>query len=221
MSVCAGPGVVTNGLVFEVDAGNTKSYPGSGTTWTDLLGLATLTSTGTASYSSGAMDFAGGYARNDIGANALLDTQTPSMEIWVKAANFTQDKVLFERGSLNTQYSIIPWGGLFYWQVVRSPGGVSQTTFPMSGNVTNGTWIHLLGTFTSGSQNFYLNGALKTTGTNTGTLATGQTGVTVGAAGGGSYPYTCSVAVARIYNRALTAAEVAQNFNALRGRFGV
>ncbi len=40
MSVKSNIGVVTDGLVFYVDAGNTKSYPGSGTTWTDLVGSA-------------------------------------------------------------------------------------------------------------------------------------------------------------------------------------
>ena len=38
MSYKYGPSIVTDGLVFYVDAGNDKSYPGSGTTWSDLIG---------------------------------------------------------------------------------------------------------------------------------------------------------------------------------------
>ncbi len=38
MSVISGPNIVTNGLVLHLDAANTKSYSGSGTTWTDLSG---------------------------------------------------------------------------------------------------------------------------------------------------------------------------------------
>lgn len=33
-----GPNIVTDGLVLYLDAANTKSYPGSGTTWNDLSG---------------------------------------------------------------------------------------------------------------------------------------------------------------------------------------
>ena len=38
MAVCYNPRIVTDGLVLALDAGNSKSYPGSGTTWTDLMG---------------------------------------------------------------------------------------------------------------------------------------------------------------------------------------
>ena len=38
MAIIDGPRIPTSGLIFYLDAANTRSYPGSGTTWTDLSG---------------------------------------------------------------------------------------------------------------------------------------------------------------------------------------
>ena len=57
MSYGYGKSIVTDGLVFYVDAANSNSYPGSGTTWTDLIGSnnATLDNGPTYSSSNGAV----------------------------------------------------------------------------------------------------------------------------------------------------------------------
>jgi hypothetical protein len=77
----------------------------------------------------------------------------------------------------------------------------------------------------------YVNGAPLGTGSTTATAVTGigtTNDISIGGfgnngSGGGSYNYypKCSIANSKMYNRALTAAEVLQNFNALRGRFGI
>ena len=52
MSGVTGPNMVTDGLTFALDAGNVQSYPGSGTTWYDIVGSINGTSAGSPVYSS-------------------------------------------------------------------------------------------------------------------------------------------------------------------------
>ena len=59
MAVGYNPRIVTNGLVLCLDAGNTRSYPGSGTTWTNLTNNAVTTISGTTSFSTGSLSFNG------------------------------------------------------------------------------------------------------------------------------------------------------------------
>ena len=54
-----GPQIVTDGLVFCVDANNAKSYPGSGTTWYDLSKNINLTLTTVTSASANGIVFDG------------------------------------------------------------------------------------------------------------------------------------------------------------------
>lgn len=80
MSYSNGPRIVTNGLVLYLDAGSTKSYPGSGTVWTDLSGNnnnGTLTNGPTYnSANKGSIVFDGVNDHINIAANASLDTTT-------------------------------------------------------------------------------------------------------------------------------------------------
>jgi hypothetical protein len=86
-------------------------------------------------------------------------------------------------------------------------------------------WYQVVGTFTTGSRKLYINGVLVNSDTQTGTIATDTRGMSLGAYGGTSgtngYFYNGSLAICRVYNRELSAAEVSQNFNAMRGRFNI
>jgi hypothetical protein len=86
-------------------------------------------------------------------------------------------------------------------------------------------WFQVVGTYTSGSRILYINGVQVATDTQTGTIATNSSGMSIGAYGGNSgsngYFYNGALSICRVYNRVLTAAEVLQNFNAARGRYGV
>jgi hypothetical protein len=84
-------------------------------------------------------------------------------------------------------------------------------------------WYQVVGTFTTGSRKLYINGVLVNSDTQTGTIATNAGGMSLGAHGGptNAYFYNGSLAICRVYNRELSAAEILQNFNAMRGRFNV
>jgi hypothetical protein len=115
-----------------------------------------------------------------------------------------------------------------YWDAVDK----TILTFTVTGSYNNrvqsttntrtGAWFNSCGTYSSASTKIYTNGVLEGTIANQTLLS--QTGVKQGriAADSGTANYMGgNVAIAQIYNRALSAAEVLQNYNATKTRFGL
>ena len=226
MSVAAGPECVNDGLVFSFDARNTKCYSGSGTSCSDSIiqnaglveGGATFSSTG---YFSFVTD---DYLRfpNDTS----LDNQAFSVEVWAKTNATTQNGFWFEKGTVNSQYSLFQEGASIRWRSNVSGTGLVNMVSPTTATyIDTVDWFHIVGTCITGSQVVYINGASAGTGTTAGTFSTNTGGMSIGAYGGytgsHSYYYNGDIAIVRVYNRVLTAPEVDENFNAIRGRFGI
>ena len=227
MAIYDNPKIVTDGLVLCLDAGNRKSYPGSGTAWTDLSGRGNIGELiNSPTYNSSNLGYfqfvTDDYAR--IPNNTDLDTQTPSVEVWVKTNTTTQAGFWFEKGAVNTQYSLFQESTVIKWRQ-HIGGGVDnlQTTTATYMNTTN--WYQVVGTYTSGSRKLYINGVQVNSDTKTGTISTNSGGMSIGVYGGYSgsrgYYYNGNLSICRVYNRVLTQAEIAQNFNATRKRFGI
>jgi hypothetical protein len=226
MSVYAGPEIVNDGLVLCLDAANSRSYPGSGTAWTDLSGNGnTGTLTNGPTYNSSNLGFFQ-FVTNNFAAipnNVALDTQTPTVEVWVKTNETTQNGFWFEKGTVNSQYSLFQEGAFIRWRMKIGAITTLSTTTATYMNTSN--WYQVVGTYTSGTRRLYINGVLVTFDTQTGTIATNSGGMSIGVYGGfnGSrgYYYNGNLSSCKVYNRALTAEEIQQNFNATRGRYGI
>ena len=229
MGVSAGPDVIENGLVLALDASDINSYPGSGTTWTDLSGEGNVGElVNSPTYNSSNLGYfqfvTDDYAR--IPNNTDLDTQTPTVEVWVKTNAISQNGFWFEKGTVNTQYSLFQTSSssAIYWRQKFS-GGYTQLTVSTATYMNTSNWYQVVGTYTSGSRKLYINGVQVNSDTQSGTIDTNSGGMSIGVYGGYSggrgYYYNGNLAVCRIYNKALTASEIQQNFNALRGRFGI
>jgi hypothetical protein len=226
MGFYRGANVVTNGLVLAVDAANTKSYPGSGTTWRDLSGnniTGSLINSPTFNTTNGG-NF--GFVTDDyviMEENSALNTQTPSVEVWFKTNSIPQDGFWFEKGQVNTQYSLFQEGSNIVWRQC-TPFLQSQYT-SISPYVNTLSWSQVVGTFVSGDRRTYINGVLRTSDTQTGTIATNTNGMSIGVYGGFNggrgYFYNGNIATVRVYNRVLTASEIQQNYNAQKARFGL
>jgi hypothetical protein len=226
MALAHSPRIVTDGLVLCLDAGNSKSYSGSGTVWNDLSSNSMIGELVNApiynSNNGGYFQFVtDDYAR--IQNNLALDTQTPSVEVWVKTNNTTQNGFWFEKGTVNTQYSLFQEGTTIRWRM--NIGGITQLSVTTATYMNTSNWYQVVGTYTSGTRRLYINGVLVNSDTQTGTIATNAGGMSVGVYGGFSgargYYYNGNLAMCRVYNRALSADEIKQNFNALKGRFGI
>ena len=226
MGVSYNTKTVTNGLVLSLDAANRKSYLGSGNTWNDLSGI---NSSGelvnSPTYNSSNLGYfqfvTDDYVR--IPNNTALDTQTPTVEVWVKTNSTNQNGFWFEKGEVNTQYSLFQEGTTIRWRMYI--GGITQLSTTTATYMDTANWYQVVGTYTSGTRRLYINGVLVNSDTQSGTIATNAGGLSIGAyggyTGGKSYFYNGNESICRVYNRALSAAEIIQNFNALRGRYGI
>jgi hypothetical protein len=227
MAISYNSNIVTSGLVLCVDAGNPRSYSGSGTTWRDATSSGfNFTLTNGPVYSSSNLGFLT-FGVDDIataGYNTALDTQTPTVEVWVKTNALDQNGFWFEKGSVNSQYALFQEGQALRWRM-NIGGSITQLTATTASFMNTSNWFQVVGTYTSGSRILYINGVQVATDTQTGTIATNSSGMSIGAYGGNSgsngYFYNGALSICRVYNRVLTAAEVLQNFNAARGRYGV
>ena len=225
--------IVTANLVLHLNAGNTSSYPGSGSTWTDLSTSqvnATLTNT---TFTSPYLTF--------NGANSIAKTTdwptwngpAHSIETWFYAnwnpASTSPQSFIFEKGpAVNTQYSLyFENNGQMYYQTI---GLSNNLGIVASGNITANAWNHIVCTYNgAGTKTIYVNTVQKNQATGlTGVIAdspAGYNGSSIGAYGGGSgsnaYWLNGRIAITRLYTSALSAAQVAQNFNADAATFGL
>jgi len=228
MAIFTSTASVSRGLTFAFDAKNSKCYPGSGTSFRDL-GTDTNSSSGSfASYTAtdpGYISFNGSNGSGiQFPKNNIHDTQTPSVEVWVRTNATSQNGFWFEKGTVNSQYSLFQEGGSIQWrQYYTSPAGLNNLSTSTASYMTTGVWYQVVGTYTSGSRKLYINGSLVNSDTKSGTVNTNQAGIGLGAFGGGGagYPFNGDLAIVKVYNVELTADEVLTNFNSLRGRFGI
>ena len=231
MSNLYGPRIVTDGLVFNMDFSNPKCYSGSGSYCYDLSGnnfQGQLVNTPTYTTDGNNKFFA--FATNDyiiVPNSTILNTQTPSVEVWFKTNSTYQNGFFFEKGTVNTQYSLFQEGYVTTWRHKSGSTArdLDQTTTTLGINTSD--WFHLAGTFSSGLKKLYLNGILKYTTNDSSypTINTNTGGMSIGAYGGysgsHSYYYNGNIAIVKVYNKTLSADEILQNYNALKGRFGL
>jgi hypothetical protein len=89
-----------------------------------------------------------------------------------------------------------------------------------SSSYGNDIWNYVCGVYDGTNLSIYQNGTLSNSASYSGTIGTNSVSVRVGSANDGLY-FNGNIVQVQIYNKALTAAEIQQNFNALRGRFGI
>lgn len=226
MSAAAGPNIVRNGLVLCLDAGDRQSYPRSGSIWNNLASRtqnAELLNAPTFDNDKGG-NFSFNGSTNVVGIpnSTNLDTQTPSVEVWFKTNLLNQGGFFFEKGIVNTQYSLFQEGTTIKWRQ-NFAGSFNSLDITTATFINTTNWYQLVGTFISGNRRLYLNGKLIASDTQSGTISTNSGGMSIGAYGGYSggrgYYYSGRIAIVNVYNRNLTEIEVLQNYNALKGRF--
>ena len=231
--------IVQQGLVLNLDAGNPYSYAGAGTTWYDVSGNSyngTLTSSPVYSTDSGgAFTFAGNYSLSPASTVNSLNGDALTVEAWVKhdsfgvagtgrgyVSNWNSFNTLNQRGFILRTYDT-QTNPSFWW---CWGGGNNYDAFgPSSYVMQTGRIYHIVATYEKNvAVKIYINGNLEGTGTNSvsNTIAfdTGS-GVYVGFSDiNNSYMYG-NIYSTRLYNRVLSAAQVLQNYNATKGRFGL
>jgi hypothetical protein len=222
--------IVTNGLVLNLDAAKKDSYPGSGTTWRDISGNrnnGTLTNGPTFnSDNGGSIVFDGSNDYGDLGTFTGLGATNRTISIWFKIISLSLSgnrRVI----SLVTDDTVTdtPAFTIGYSTTLSSLsigfGGNPYNGYILNIPFTLNTWINLCGSINSNNMNVYVNGAFIGNVTNTG--AVGANPIMYLGRYNNHYGQNGNVNISQvqIYNRALSATEIAQNYNALKGRYGL
>jgi hypothetical protein len=212
------PSIVTNGLTCCVDGFNSKSYAGSGTLWNDVSNNGTLvTLVGSPAFANNAFSF-DGTSQYGVGAGTPLGINSYSKCVWFKLnTNFSSYS--------NNILSSSAGGHFMYFSGTQTlfcghSNWANYLIFPSITVFAVNTWYCVCLTFdTTNGMKLYINGVLDTTYNSqlTGVSGTGQ--CNIGCYGEGGNLLNGLVGQAAIYNRALTAQEVLQNYNALKGRY--
>ena len=229
MALTHNPSMVRNGLVLHLDAANVKSYPGSGTVWTDLSGQGVNGTLRNSPAVSGGKVILDGVNKDiDCGNPAALNFGTGSftVSIWFRrTANATGNLRLLSKAAGNDIADAASAGFCFFGSNTNISFGVNPTaarTIISAADFVTGEWVNAVGLVERGvSVRTYKNAVQTlTTAAPTGSVS-GTTALYIGSNVGTNLYYSGEVAAVQIYNRALTPAEIQRNFEALRGRYGI
>ena len=229
MALGHGPTVVTDGLVLALDAADTNSYSGIGTTWYDLSGKGnTGTLTNGPTYSSdngGAIVFDGSDDHVTLPSSSTLGKSiyyTTSAWIRYEDTDYTGWMIVCDSVNYGTG------GGYMMWISNHTPatgkllasydGAWQYGTIRIPPN----TWTNVAISKNNNQLSFYINGVFDVTRTYSFNSSTSSAVVDIGGSPrNGTYRFNGNISQVSIYNKALSASEIQQNFNALRGRFGI
>ena len=188
----------------------------------DLMGNTTLTATGLTYASDGTFSF-GGTAPNVINNTSStlfnrVNGDSMSVIAWIKPGrNAGQYQVI----TANRSDSTYNW--MLYQHTTDGSIQLHGAAQNKSSYIpTLNTWVCIIATVDSaGNSLLYANGVLQQTVTGYTYNSATPSNFSIGMFGTASEPYLGSIGAVKVYNRALSAAEVNQNFNALRGRYGI
>ena len=238
MAFSRGPSIVTDGLVFAIDAANPKSYPGSGNTIYNLVSKDTYPSMtlygDTANYGSignGVVELGGagnnsssGTILRGVGAiGATLESDFTTMGWQYRTSSKSGEIMSYRENSFRLSFDIEDSIIIFYQREQVVPYTINSTIVLVTNSLN--TWNHFALTRSGDNWSFYKNGEFLQTNifTPTETLTGGAFHIG-GAWSDDDYLSNCMngfVGPTMHYTKALTAQEVLQNYNATKSRFGL
>ena len=214
--------IVTNGLTINLDAGNSSSYAGTGTSWYDTSGnnySGTITNGPAFSGQNGGMITFDG-ANDHIVIPGFSIAGSFTIEVWCKTTSLSGVIVVGKYGGGSYDFWVGVFSSRFYFSISIS-GSKAE---PITATISTNTWYHVTAVYNASAltASIYLNGTLSQTLSGTFAFQNPPGNYAVGAFGqDGSYYWPGNIPIHRYYNRVLTAAEIAQNYNATKGRFGL
>jgi hypothetical protein len=243
MALYEGPNSVNSGLIVALDAANSNSSVGSGISWYDLSGnnrTATLLNSPT--YYSSYINFDGtnDYAIPGGAANLYAWTADGSVgntfftyDIWIRTSD-SSGLIISKPWNGSGRYNILISAGSFS-VLVGSGGNDYSYEITYATSIATGNWTNLTLWATPSQIGYYINGGQYSGSANHGLTggasAIGNSGLPLclmtlypyGEGWGGNTGFSVAgdVGVFKAYNRILSSTEIAQNYNAIKGRFGL
>jgi len=222
--------IVTDGLVFAVDAANYQSYPGSGTTWTDLAGNNNGTLANGPTFDSGnggSIVFDG--TDDYIGFGDILNIEPTgdfTWQVWCYPEEKTSRyRTILGKGyasstgfQLRMDRSLPSNDNKFIFESNHTTSGRASVS---TETVDNNTWYLVTCIIEGNQRKLYLNTTLKNQNTFVGDFIYGPSNLYVGDNRAASEYWLGKINYITHYHKALSPSEISQNYNALKGRFGL
>jgi hypothetical protein len=232
LAIFYNPRTITDGLVLALDAANPKSYPGSGTTWTDLSGNGnngTLRNSPTYSADNlGKIVFDAVNDDIDCGNNSSINFGTGdfTVSVWFRRfSNAATNLRLLSKAAGSDTANAAAAGFCFFGNNTNVLFGVNPTaarTIIGAASYSLNEWVNVVGLLERGvSMRTYKNAVQVSTATAPAGSVSGTTSLFLGSNVGTGLYWAGEISNVSLYNRALTAAEIQQNFNATRSRFSI
>lgn len=236
MSIAYNTNIVSSGLTMLVDAANPRSYPGSGTVWRDVVqdlrfnSYGTQTSFGTVGGASAFTFNGSGYWQMDVGfSNVPLDGEC-TIILWLYEVGHSVRKTIFEKAG--TVYQSYEQEVAMTWEVGQDISWYSRYNiydYGATSSCTTNAWnmmaikmstglisnVARAGYYSKNGEAFIQNYTARSTSP---IIAAGAVRIGTGYAGTVD---NGSVGLVACYNRQLSDAEINQNYQAWRRRFGL
>jgi hypothetical protein len=215
------PAIITNGLILNLDAGFTPSYPTTGTTWYDLSSggnNGTLTNGPTFNSANGGsivFDGVDDYI-SIVGVNSLFEVAnaTFTVNMWVYAYAIQNRMGLWGKNDAY-EFGFISSGSILFW----SPGGTVSVAI-VDSNYLN-QWKMITSINSPQGSYVYSNGVLIGYGGQLSGVGGSSFAIGSGFDPPGTNTFNGRIGITQIYNRALTETEILLNYNAQKSRFGL
>ena len=225
--------MIQDGLVLTLDALDRNSYVSGSTTWVDVSGN---TNSGSLingpTFDSGSISSIVFDGVNDYAESKVINlANNGTVSVWIyKTGNGLPDG-----GGVVDFFSNVNIGGTAGWAVgmnvntskvdfyIANNGGFGVENFSTA-SIANNTWYNVVCTYNGASKIIYINGTQDATYASSvnGTNSTDKWGVASRVQGpSGLRCFKGNIPNVQVYNRALTASEVLQNYNALKSRFNL
>lgn len=234
MAIKYNTSIVRNGLVLHLDAANPKSYPGSGTTWFDLSSnrVNGTFNNGPTFNSANNGSFAFDGINDDILAPVTFSVANTTVSFWIYLDPSINWATRFDMmsgsipGLTNGRFLFYMLSSTVLEFYMYFPSGTPYVVDITNANTLfTGNWNHVTMTSSTPSSSttmaLYRNGSLVNTTIVPEAATATSTALYLMRNQSGANPTKGKISNTMIYNRALSATEVAQNFEAMRGRYGV
>jgi len=215
----ASPPIVTDGLTLQLDAGNSASYPGSGTTWTDIAGTENnieLVNSPTFTSGTPAYFTFNGSDQFGVGNSPVLSSTSYTKSVWFYLNGYNENNLV----SSDTGGHFMYMGSSTKIYCGHANWGNYQA-YPSTADISLSIWYNATLTFnTTDGMVLYLNGLQDSTYTAEKDAHSGDSSTNIATFGGGNL-LNGRIAKVYCYNRSLAADEVLQNFNFDKSQFGL
>ncbi len=220
-------GIVTNGLVLDLDAAKVASYPGTGTAWYDISGNnnnGTLingpTFSGIGKQASIVFDGVDDNVQISNSTSTNIIGSGITVSVWVKFSNVGNYKTIFVKDNPTSNSSGYQ---VYISNTERSRWGITTSNgfnYMFGTVLSTNTWYNILGKYDGTTNYLYENGVLVNSQSCVGNIVD-SSNFSIYMGRYRNEELAGNISIAQIYNRSLSASEVTQNYNALRGRYGI